>query len=347
MATTGWRADSSLIDTLFERGYELDFFQAVRLLSRLVPERKPVGTTARPSEEVVRFGAWLSLAFPASAIDVIKRIPDWEGPPRMTVTFLGLSGIQGVLPVCYTERLLSHQSEEDGALKDFLDLFNHRWISFFYRAWKKHHFPVEYESASLGGIETDLFTRSLYDFVGLGTPGLRDRMRIADESLLPYAGLVAQRPRSAVALRSILRGYFSLPVEIDQCVGDWYSLEEDDLSYLSSNLEHNQLGVGAFLGDKVWDQQSKFTLRVGPIGWQRFQEFLPGRPTTSKLLDLTRFLIGRSLAFDVQLVLQADEVPDLRLTDEGADAPCLGWSTWLKTSAFKKDAADAVFTYLT
>jgi type VI secretion system protein ImpH len=347
MATTGWRADSSISETLFDRGFELDFFQAVRLLTRLIPERKPVGTTARPGEEVVRFGAWLSLAFPASAIDVIERVPDWEGPPRMTVTFMGLSGIQGVLPVCYTEQMLAQDTAGNDALKDFLDLFNHRFVSLFYRAWEKHCVPVQYEAAALAGGGTDLFTRSLYDLIGLGTPGLRNRMRITDESLLPYAGLVAQRPRSATALRSILRDYFSLPVEIDQCIGSWYPLDDVDRSYLSFDSERNQLGVGAFIGEKVWNQQSKFRLRLGPIDLEHFSDFLPGRPGISKLLDLTRYLVGPSLAFEVQLILQADEVPDLQLTDEGTDGPYLGWSSWLKNDSFTKDASDAVFTYLT
>ena len=40
------------------------FFQAVRLLERLLPDRAPVGGDAPPSREVVRFLTKLSLAFP-------------------------------------------------------------------------------------------------------------------------------------------------------------------------------------------------------------------------------------------------------------------------------------------
>ena len=70
----------------------------------------------------------------------------------------------------------------------------------------------------------DPFTQYLFDLIGMGTAGLRGRMRIQDESLLLYAGLIAQRPHSASALRGILRDYFGVPVEIDQCVGKWYAL---------------------------------------------------------------------------------------------------------------------------
>lgn len=346
MAAGGWRADPLVEEALFDRGFEFDFFQAVRLLRRLHPARKPVGGSARPSEETVRFGAWLSLSFPASSIDFIERMPDPDQPPGMTVTFLALTGIQGVLPIFYTERLLAQKAAEESPLADFLDLFNHRLVSLFYRSWQKHHFPVLYEAAAIEGPRPDLFTQSLYDLVGLGTNGLRGRMPIVDESLLRYAGLIAQRPHSASALQSILRDYFGIPVEIDQCLGSWYELDECDRLYLAPNLERNQLGVGAFIGDKVWDQQARFRIRLGPLTFHRFQDFLPEHPGISQLVELTRYLIGQALAFDVQLVLHAPQVPGARLTDAGPEAPQLGWSSWLKTKPFTQDAADAVFTYL-
>ena len=43
-------------------------------------------------------------------------------------------------------------------------------------------------------------------------------------------------------------------------------------------MERNQLGEGAFLGDEVWDQQSRFRIRLGPLGLDRFIEFLPDAP---------------------------------------------------------------------
>src|SRR5437899_8013567 len=101
MGSNGRRTDHSIEEALFDRGYEFEFFQAVRLLAQLLPHRKGVGGTAKPGEEFVRFGAQLSMAFPASAVHDIERIPDSPNSALMTVAFLALTGTQGVLPFYY------------------------------------------------------------------------------------------------------------------------------------------------------------------------------------------------------------------------------------------------------
>ena len=346
MAAPGRRTDPSLEEELFEHGYEFEFFQAVRLLGSVFLSGKAVGGTARPSEEVARFSAHLSMAFPASAVHEIESTPGSSLPPQVTVAFLALSGTQGVLPFFYTEYMLARKAAKDDSLAAFLDLFNHRLISLFYRAWEKHRPPILYEVAARTGLTPDRFTWNLFDLIGMGTDGLRGRMLFDDENLLRYAGLIGQRPHSASALRGILRDYFAVHVEIDQCLGSWYDLENSDRSYLSAELERNQLGVGAFIGDQVWDQQARFRIRVGPVTLERFVQFLPDRRTMARFVEFTRYLMGPVMAFDVQVFLQAPDVPYCRLIDEGDDAPRLGWIGWLKTEEFMADAGDAVFAYL-
>ena len=346
MGSNGRRTDPSLEEALFQRGYDFEFFQAARLLARIFDGRKPVGGTARPREEFARFAAHLSMAFPPSAVHDIERMGDSSEPARVTVAFLGLTGTQGVLPFCYTEWMLEHQAAKDDTLAAFLDLFNHRLVSLFYRAWEMHRPPVLYELGAARSQRPDAFTHSLFDLIGMGTEGLRGRMRVQDESLLLYAGLIAQRPHSGSALRGILRDYFGVPVEIDQCVGDWYDLDEADRCYLSPELERNQLGENSFLGDQVWNQQGRFRIRVGPLSLDSFLDFLPDGRAMAKLVQLTRLLAGQAMAFDVQVFLRASEVPYCRLDDEGIDAPRLGEMAWLKTREFQIDAGDAVFGWV-
>lgn len=356
MAATGRRTNPSLREVLFGESYRFEFFQAVRLLARIFAQRKAIGTTAKPAEEFVRFSqlgsyrdvreAALTMAFPASPVHAIERVPDSNRPTQMTVTFFGLTGTQGILPLWYTEWMIARRAAKDDTFAAFLDLFNHRLTSLFYRAWEKHRPPVLYELAAARRQGPDPFTQYLYDLIGMGTDGLRGRMLVEDEGLLRYAGLIAQRPLSASALRGILRDYFSVPVEIDQCIGAWYELEDADRSYLSPELERNQLGEAAFLGDEIWNQQSLFRIRVGPLPLERFLTFLPNGEAMAKLVELTTYLTGESMAFDVQVSLQAKDVPYARLADEGEDAPRLGWIGWLKTTEFETAANDAVFHWV-
>jgi type VI secretion system protein ImpH len=343
MGASGRRTGPTLEELLFHRGYDFGFFQAVRLLAHIYPRRKQVGGEAMPSDEIARFRAHLSMNFPPGAIHGIDRASDEDGPATMIVAFMGLTGPEGVLPSHYTELLIARQAEKDSTLAAFLDLFNHRLISLFYRAWEKHHFVIGYERSTRAGAQEDKFTQYLFDLIGMGTPGLRGRLGIRDQALLRYAGLITQRPHSASALGGMLRDYFGLPIEIEQFQGKWFLLDEPSLSFLLQEGLHNQLGVGAIAGDAVWNQQARFRVQVGPISLEQFIEFLPDGKAFAELVELTRYFVGLALEFDLQLILRAPEVPWCRLTDESADAARLGWLGWLKTEEFREDAREAVF----
>ena len=345
MASENRRTNPSVEEDLFERGYEFDFFQAVRLLSRIYPRRLEVGGSARPAEELARFSAHQTMSFPASSVHDIERNPESLSPTKITVAFFGLTGTQGVLPLWYTEQLLARRWAKDDTLAAFFDLFNHRLISLFYRAWKKHRPAILYEQGRVNHALPDSFTHNIFDLIGMGTGGLRGRLSPRDESLLLYAGLIAQRPHSAAALRAMLQDYFGVSVAIEQCLGDWYHVEQADQTQLQ-DCEDHVLGAGAFLGGEVWDQESRFRIRLGPLSQSRYLDFLPDGAAMTHLLDLTRYFAGRAVSFDVQMVLRRDEVPTCRLSDEEADSPRLGWLGWLKTGDFESDAGDAVFRWV-
>lgn len=326
------RTDSALNSMAFARAYEFDFFQLVRVLTRAYPDRAPVGHLRdRPSKEVVRFGAEVSLNFPASAVHSVREGEDT--PHVMTVTFFGLTGPSGVLPDFYTEHLIARIHRGDRAMADFFDLFNHRLLSLFYRAWEKHQPYVEYERSRdrEAGEEhaPDRYSHHLFDIVGMGTPNLRGRLPFADEALLHYAGLIAQRPRSAIAVKRILCDFFQLPVEIDQCVGDWYRLRPEDRCHMESDGLQNALGSGAIAGEEVWDPQAHFRVRVGPLSYDEFREFLPGSDALSTMREWIRFLVGGAQSFWINPILRLEDVPELRLGDEDPESPRLGWTCWL------------------
>ena len=349
MASESRRTDPSVEELLFTEGFQFEFFQAVRLLERVFPERAPVGRDSRPDDEAVRFLVHNSLTFPPSSIHELSR-PDGEGPATMVVAFMGLTGPSGVLPRHYTELVLEQERRRDHAIGAFFDVFNHRAISLFYRAWQKYRVPIAHEQASRPAAPPDTFTESLYAHFGMATPGLRGRLQIDDQTFVFYAGLLAQQPRSASALEGMLTDYFSVPAKIGQFAGQWLPIAEDSRSRIGraerpgedDRGAHNVLGRTAIVGKRFWDQQAGFRLRLGPLRFEQFSALLPSGARFGVLAQLARFFVGQGLDFDVQLILKADDVPTCRLGDRGPSAPRLGWSTWLKGVARARDVDDTV-----
>jgi type VI secretion system protein ImpH len=339
MAATSGRTDTPLSQTLWDEPYRFRFFQAVRLLERLFPRKAPVGYHAVPEDEVVRFRSRLSLNFPPSEIHELRRqSPEQEDhPPEMTVAFMGMTGPLGVLPVPYTELVMERVRYKDRALWEFLDLFHHRLVSLFYRAWEKYRFPIAYERS-----RSDKFTGYLFSLIGMSTEGLRNRQQFPDIALLHYSGLIAQRPRSVAALQGILSDYFQAWVQIQQFQGQWLEIDEESLTFLGrANFE---LGVNAIAGSRLWDQQSKFRVCLGPLRLAQFLAFLPSGPSYRPIHELVRFLVGMEYDFDLQLILKAEEVPACQLTSQPGRQAMLGWTTWLKTMPFLQDSRQVVLS---
>lgn len=328
-------AISEVEEKLRREPYSFDFFQAVRLLEKIRPDRTSVGKFAHPATEVARFAAHPSLAFPASQIQAME----WpaEGPVQMTVNFMGLTGPQGVLPNPFTSLIIERLRASDTSLRDFLDIFNHRIISLFYRAWRKYRFDVACEHG-----ERDLFSRHLLSLVGLGTDGMRDRQAVSDDALIYYAGLLGQRPRSAQALQQILADYFEVPVSIEQFAGGWYRLDPETQCRLEGNNESGELGLGAVVGDEVWNEQSKVRIVLGPLTMERYADFLPHGRSFETLGGWVRFFSNDEWDFEVKLILEREQVPACTLGAEGVSGPQLGWVSWVKSAPFNRNPDDTV-----
>lgn len=348
-----------LREQLEKEPYRFDFFQAVRLLRWLAEtvdqtdvqyQRKPLGEDYSPREEIVRFHALPSHSFPQGSISDFHWPTARDSlPAEMVVGFMGLTGPNGVLPRHYTQLVIDRTRDKDNALRDYLDLFNHRIISHFYRAWAKYRLPIAIEQSRLNKQREgdDLFTRCLFCLVGLGTPGLRDRLQLNDASFLYFSGHFAHYPRNAISLEAVVADYFQLPVQVRQCHGQWLYLSPEDQSNIGPQqlleTHNNQLGTNVVVGRRVWGVEQSFRLRLGPLGYRQFEQFTPAGRALLRLAQLVRMYVGLEFDFDVQLVLRRDEVPLCRLAC-GEDASArLGWNTWIRNRDFVDDVDDAVF----
>jgi type VI secretion system protein ImpH len=293
------------------RAYAFEFGQAVRLLEMLSPHAASVGEGADPLREPVRFRSSFSLAFPASELQELRPGAD-GGPPELTVNFLGLGGALGPLPHALTEWVLARVAAKDFALRDFLDVFNHRLISIFFRSRRKSRLGMEW-----GSPEEQRFADYLRAVIGILSDGLKERMAIPDRALLGYAGLLSKRPRDLVGLAALLTDYFEAPVEVRPLRGAFRALAPERQTKIGERGQNRVLGETALLGARVWDQQAGIELRVGAVSFARYTDFLPGQPGHTALWQLARFYIGPQLDLHITLLLKAADIPPARLGRKG------------------------------
>ena len=314
---------------LEEKPYQYDFFQALRRIECLFQKMPRIGQALRPADEPVRLGQEPALSFAPSTITSFK-VKEGATLPRMEVRFFGMLGPNGPLPLHLTEFVRGRSIHAgDQTLVRFLDIFHHRFMALFYRAWAQAQPTV-----SLDRPHEDRFSFYAGSLFGLGETSLREQDAVNDFAKLHFSGLLARHVRNRDGLAALLTGYFRLPVEIEEFTGHWMQLQETDRTRLGK--DGALLGNGAVLGSRVWDCQHKFRICLGPLDLTQYESFLPGGSALAKLVAWVRQYLCFELEWDVRLVLKREQVPKTRLGKFG----CLGWTTWLGECRRLSDVSD-------
>jgi len=319
---------------------QVNFYQLVRSIERETGLR--LGGDLMPHQEPVVLKADPDAQFPVS------EIADWNAqkePPEVSVSFFGMFGPTGALPQHYTQMIIDRARIKDYALRDFLDMFNHRLLSFFYRCWEKHQFPIAYETSQSAGRE-DHLTGALRALAGLRTDGLWDELSVPSSDFLFFAGHFANRRPTASALAAMIESAFHVPTRVEQFVGQWMYIPSAEQTRLGTQplgvSMGNQLGVEAFAGQRVLDFQNKFRVCIGPLGFAKFLEFNPNSPKLRQVFDCVRLYAGPQYDFDLQVVLQRDEVATSQLGNP--QSAHLGWNSWIGDWKKPCHAEEAIFT---
>jgi type VI secretion system protein ImpH len=307
------------------------FYAIMRLLEALHPDRPRFGKSVTPGQDVLRLGQEPSVGHAPGTLAGLE--PGRDGrPARLLVHFFGLFGPDGPLPLFLTEFARDRRRNHgDPTFQRFADLFHHRALSLFYRAWADVRPTVSFDRP-----QQDRFGHYVGALIGLATPGLRDRDAMPDLAKSHFAGLLAGQTRHAEGLGQMLSSFFVAPVHVESFHGAWLSLHPADCSHLSDGAATAELGRSAVLGARVWSRQHKFRVVFGPLSLAEYERLLPGGLSFHRLVPIIRNYVGDTLVWDVTLILRAAEVPAIRLGQHGR----LGWTTWLQPRRSHLDAAD-------
>jgi type VI secretion system protein ImpH len=333
MAATDGPTTNHLTDELAQNPFAFDFFRAVRMLENLRRDLPRVGHSVSPAQDPVRFCQKPSLSFAPSTLEAYE-LAGAGGVPRLYLRHFGLLGPNAPLPPHLTEYAFERMHHhDDPTFAEFLNVFNHRLASLFYRAWAANQKAVD-----LDRLADQRFAIFVGSFLGLGMEAFQNRDAVQDWAKLFFAGRLACQTRNAEGLEAVLGEYFEVKTQIETFVGRWMDLPPDSVCRLGQSPETGSLGVNTILGERFFEGQLSFRIRMGPLNFADYERMLPQGGAFERLRYWVLNYCGEHYFWDAQLVLRADEVPQTQLGRAGR----LGWTTWLKTQPFARDAGDLI-----
>ncbi|WP_115563354.1 type VI secretion system baseplate subunit TssG [Xanthomonas arboricola] len=324
---------AALEQALQTRPQDFTPFAALRAIERCHPLQPRLGESARAVDDVVRLRHTPSLAFAPHALDRYTPAHDAQ-PAALYGLFLGLFGPNAPLPLHLTEYAIERALQaKDGTFAAFADVFHHRMLSLFYRAWAQAQPTVQAERPA-----NDQFRAWLDALVGIASPHLRERDALPDDARRYHAGRFGAATRTPEGLRAVLQQLFDWPVQVQEFIAEWMRLPADAQLQLGLGPRNARLGVDSVVGAQVRGAQQRVRIRLGPLPRIAFQRFLPGGHALRQLTAAVRSYLGDEFGWELQLLLKADEVPTPHLARNSR----LGLDTWLGRRAWSVADADEV-----
>ena len=310
--------------------WRFDYFTVLRQLERSFKDRPRIGDSATRRDEYVQLGQDPYTDFPAS--NLARVVQDEDKPIKIFVKYLGLLGPQGALPLATTEEAYYYVLAQDDAFPRFLDLFNHRFIQLFFRAWADSRPIVQHDRP-----DADRFIAYIGSAIGVGSEPYQNLDSVPDSVKLGFAGLIGAQARCASRLAGAVCGMFGVQAEVEEFVGTRLVIEAAEWTFLGKG--HNTLGEDALLGRTVFSVQDKIRIRIFTKNLAQYIRFLPSGDLCEPLADLVFFYNGEQLDWDVELAIPTGAAEPIKLGRFGQ----LGWTSWMApnwtlTEAYRQDA---------
>lgn len=291
-------------------------FGALRLIEARHSGGPRLGQSRRPSQDPVRAGQQPHLWFTPS--DVTGYLAG--SPATLNCASFGLFGPNGALPLHLTEYAVEReQHHRDPTFSAFADVFHHRMISLFYRAWADAQ-PAAHRDRP----RSDRFASYAGALTGQGTPAVRNRTAVSDLAVFHRAGRFGAAVKSAEGLEDILSDYFGQPFAVVSYVPRWLEIPRGDRLVLGRR-RCKRMGLDANLGGRSWQCQFGFRLMLGPLNREGIGDFLPGGAALTALGDLVRRYTGDELVWQLEILLQQGQENRTSLGREGR----LAWNAWM------------------
>ncbi|MBI6554316.1 type VI secretion system baseplate subunit TssG [Pseudomonas veronii] len=301
---------SGLLDALQGQVAEANLQRFCQLLEQALPDHPPLGSTAHPADDAVRFRPDPGMGFPAGEL---KSIEIDEAHPERAATvrtrLLGLYGVDSPMPTVYLDDI-AQRREGHEALEAFLDMFNHRIFTQFYRIWRKYSYPATFEA---GG--TDATSQCLLGLIGLGIPGTAQQVATPVSRFLALLSVMRLPTRNAQGIVALVK--LLAPDTQVQVTPHWPQNITLAVPASLSRQRPVSLAQGTPLGRIGRDANSQFGLTLYTEHAQEARGWLPDGQLHRDLRVLLRVYLGWRCTAKLRLSLPLHSLP----------APVLGLAT--------------------
>ncbi|MBD2813771.1 type VI secretion system baseplate subunit TssG [Xenorhabdus sp. Flor] len=319
---------------LTQTPWQFDLFQTLRRIDAQSGEYYMLGSAPLPRYDLLRLGQKASMIFAPSTIAEARKRENSKLYDILIYSF-GLFGPNGPLPLHITEYTYARQyNYQDPTLNTFANLFHHRLILLFYRAWANSQSTV-----SLDRQDNQRFCHYLACLVGMGLPTQQQSDSISEHARYSLSGHLSRQGHSAEGLAKILFSYFNIPLKVIQNIPQWLKIETQDQARLKAGRNMPRLGESAFLGTALYDVQYKFRLELGPLTLAEYEAFLPNQPKSLQLRDWVHQYFGIEYAWDIRLILDRADIKSIHLSEPVK----LGLNSWLGDIEQKSHCGDLIY----
>ncbi len=298
-------------EVLYKQGFE----SLLRYLDANAPLADRIGYSVSPKADFARFGQQPFLHFFPAAFADAKFSPD-IGEYKLKNSYFGMLGINGALPLHLTEHAIERKRRfKDPTFAEFLDIFNHRFISLFYRAYADAEPAISHDRP-----ENDHFSERLKAIAGtIDNPEPAAKSKNAMHQYL--SGLLSHKNRCGKGLVQMLSELLHVKVELQEFVGQWFDIPPTEKIQLGQ--KNARLGLETVLGDRTYQRSFNFSLKIGPLDHDEYVELLGNKQKFKAVIELTKKYVGNEYSFNIELYLNAQQTRACQL-----GSARLGHTSW-------------------
>lgn len=344
-----------LNNNLAQHPWDYTFLQVCRWMEAKGGHLPRIGEELHPQNELLRLGQEPSTVFAPREIASVRLE---RGRLFLRLFGLGLYGPSGPLPLHLTETIHERRLQKrDTTLADFLDMFHHRWLSLFYRAWAQgqaaagldrrndERFSIyiaslvgHHPAAQIGhhpAAQISHHPAAQMDHHPASNPGqnLAEADPLPAHARLAAAGHLVRHVRNPAGVAATLEHYFAMPFRLEEYAFQWLMVEPEDRVRLGRQAFGASgtsgisgiLGRNAVLGRHIPDRQYAVTLHARPPDLPTYERLLPGNPWHAHLTRWLRCFTGLELRWELRLALPAGKTPPCGLNN----GVRLGRTSWL------------------